>query len=148
MLTATEIEAYNIIIENLKKIQYKYVVKGNKEREKIQQPYVTYKGDKYYSENDLMEAYACDMMSSSIYDKLLLKLSDKLDDNRAYTHSEMISIEINKFIVNLSRDLQADELQKKHQNEIDNRMKQLTEEGYSIREAETIVGNEELMRYE
>lgn len=30
----------------------------------------------------------------------------------------------------------------------DNRMRELTGEGYSIREAETIIGNEERMRFE
>lgn len=44
--------------------------------------------------------------------------------------------------------IELKEQQKERQASVDKRLKELVEEGYSLREAQTIVGNEELMRYE
>lgn len=41
-----------------------------------------------------------------------------------------------------------DKLIEKYQKKADKRLKELVDEGYSLREAQTIVGNEELMMYE
>ena len=48
----------------------------------------------------------------------------------------------------MQREIADDKRVKEEQTRKDNRMRELIAEGYSFREAETIIGNEELMRYE
>lgn len=149
-MTKTEIAVSEMIIEAIDKLIEKHQKKAEKERAKVKQAYVTYKGEKYYSEAELMDAYGSDCMSSSTYDRLADKLEKaKLGLNGdEMTESEMIvhNLQIRKS--NLATEIAHDRLDKERQASIDRRMKELMEEGYSYRESETIIGNEELMRYE
>lgn len=149
-MTKAEIKANELIIEAIEKLIEKYQKKAVKERSKVEQASVTYKGEKYCSESELMEAYACDVFSSSVYDRLVAKL-DKAKagiSKNEMTESELIVFSLNQHKNNLLTELAHDKLAKERQAEIDARMRKLIEEGYSYREAETIIGNEELMRYE
>lgn len=149
-MTKTEVTVSEMIIEAIDKLIEKYQKKAEKERAKVKQAYVTYKGEKYYSEAELMDAYGSDCMSSSTYDRL----ADKLEKAKLGTHgdemteSEMIVHDLQIRKNNLATEIAHDRLDKERQIAIDNRMKELMAEGYSYREAETIIGNEELMRYE
>lgn len=149
-MTKSEIKANELIIEAIDKLIEKYQKKAKKERSKVEQASVTYKGVKYYSENELMDAYACDYISSATYDRLV----DKLDKAKSgvskdeMTESELIMVSLNQHKNNLLSEIAYDKRAKEKQAEIDNRMRELIAEGYSYREAETIIGNEELMRYE
>ena len=148
-MNETEIKVNELIIDSIDKLIEKYQKKADKERAKINQAYITYKGEKYYSRADLMDAYSCDMFSSSTYDRLIEKLESKTGDvPDAMTDSEQIVFLLGKHRGNLLLEISQDRLKKQRQAEKDERMKQLVAEGYSIREAETIIGNEELMRYE
>ena len=60
--------------------------------------------------------------------------------------NEIIAEAIDKLI--LLYEIAQDRQQKERQSSVDKRLKELVDEGYSLREAQTIVGNEELMRYE
>lgn len=149
-MTKSEIKANELIIEAIDKIIEKYQKKADKEREKVSQAYVSYKGEKFYSENELMDAYACDLFSESTYDRLLDKLNkarNGISENEM-TESEIMVFELAKHRNNLLHEIAIDKKQKERQAQIDDRMRDLVAEGYSIREAETIIGNEELMRYE
>lgn len=149
-MTKSEIKANELIAEAIDKIIEKYQKKADKEREKIKRASVTYKGETYYSESELMDAYSCDVFTDSIYDRLL----DKLDKARngisgsEMTESEIMVFELSKHRNNLLHEIAIDKQQKEKQAQIDDRMRELIKDGYSYREAETIIGNEELMRHE
>lgn len=149
-MTKTEIMVNDMIAESISKLIEKYQKKADKEREKVSKAYVTYKGEKFFSESDLMDAYSCDMFSDSTYDRLLDKLNKAKDgiSGKEMTESEIIVFELQKHRNNLLHEVAFDKHLKEKQAQTDERIKELTSNGYSIREAETIVGNEELMRYE
>ena len=149
-MTKTEIMVNEMIAENISKLIEKYQKKAEKEREKVSKAYVIYKGEKFCSESELMEAYSCDMFSDSTYDRLLDKLNKAKDgiSGKEMTESEQIVFELNKHRNNLLHEVAFDKQLKEKQAHTDERIKQLTSHGYSIREAKTILGNEELMRYE
>ena len=69
-------------------------------------------------------------------------------DKDAYTESEMLVVNFKQHKANLLYEIAQDKQQKERQASVDKRLKELVDEGYSFREAQTIVGNEELMRYE
>lgn len=149
-MTKSEIKANVLIVEAIDKVIEKYQRKADKEREKVRQACVSYKGEKFYSESELMDAYACDVFSESTYDRLLDKLSKAKNgvSGNEMTESEILVFELTNHKNNLLHEIAVDKQQKERQTQIDNRIKELVEEGYSMREAETIIGNEELMRYE
>ena len=149
-MTKSEIKVNELIAQAIDKIIEKYQKKADKEKEKARQSYITYKGEKYYTERDIMEAYACDGFSSTTCDRLLERLNkakNGISENEM-TESEIIVFELAQHKNNLLHEIAADKQQKERQAHIDDRMRELVAEGYSIREAQTIVGNEELMRYE
>lgn len=146
----TEIKVNELIVESINKLIGKYQKKADKEREKAKQAYVTYKGDEYYTKDDIMDAYACDCITEATCDRLLDKLDKAMCGtlNKEMTENERIILILNQHKGNLLNEIINDRNMKKRQAEKDNRMKELMDEGYSYREAETIIGNEELMRYE
>lgn len=149
-MTKSEIKANELVAEAIDKIIEKFQKKAAKEREKASKAYVTYKGEKYCSESELMDAYSCDVFSESTYDRLLDKLNKTKDgvSGNEMTESEILVYELSKHRNNLLHEIAVDKQQKERQAQIDERVRDLVAEGYSLQEAETIVGNEELMRYE
>ena len=149
-MTKSEIKTNELIAEAIDKIIEKYQKKADKERAKVKQAFVTYKGEKYYSDNDLMEAYSCDVFTATTYDRLLDKLNKAKNgiSGDEMTESEIMVFELSKHKNNLLHEIAMDKQQKERQAQIDDRMRELVADGYSYREAETIIGNEELMRYE
>lgn len=150
MLNSTEIQARKLIIEQIEKMLEKYRKKADKEIEKRDNAYVIYQGEKYYTDIDLQDAYGCDAFSSSTYDKLLDKLNKargKLDQNE-FTPTEMLIYELDKINTNLKLEIAQSNIEQKRKAEHDKRAAELSGEGYSFREIETIISNEELMRYE
>lgn len=149
-MTNAEIKTNELLIESITKLIEKYQKKAEKEREKVKQACVTYKGDKYYTKNDIIEAYGCDFISETVCDRLLEKLDaakcGTLDNDM--TETEQIIFLLNQHKDNLLSEIIADKKAKERQAAKENRMHELLEEGYSYKEAEAIIGNEELMRYE
>lgn len=149
-MTKSEIKANELIAEAIDKIIEKYQKKADRERAKVKQASVTYKGETFHSESELMDAYSCDVFSETTYDRLLDKLNkakNGISENEM-TESEIIIFELNKHKNNLLHEIAMDKHLKEKQAQTDDRMRELMEQGYSFREAETIIGNEELMRYE
>lgn len=145
-----EIKVNELVSASIDKLIEKYQKKVNKEREKVKRACVTYNGDEYYTKEDIMDAYGCDCISEATCDKLLDKLDKAMCGtlNKEMTENEQIIFVLNLHKNNLLNEIFNDRKVKERQAEKDNRMKKLMDEGYSYREAETIIGNEELMRYE
>ena len=146
----TEIKVNELIIESIDKLIEKYQKKADKERAKIKQAYITYKGDKYYTENDILDAYGCDCFSSAVCDRLIERLNKAKcgTSETERTESEQIVFELEWRRNALLREIADDKRVKEKQEQTDKRMRELMASGYSYKEAETIIGNEELMRYE
>ena len=91
-MTTDEIKTNEIIAEAIDKLIEKYQKKADKERAKVESAYIIYKGEKYYSEKELEDAYVCDIFTSSTYDRLLERLNNARGqiDKDSYTESEMI----------------------------------------------------------
>lgn len=136
-MTESEIVTNELIVEAIDKIVEKFQKKAIKEREKAKRAYVTYKGENFFTEDDLMGAYSGDVFSGSTHDKLLEKLrkAKKVADNEL-TKSEAILVELN-----LLYEIAQDKRQKERQKQIDNELRRLVATGYSIHEAETIIAN-------
>lgn len=149
-MTKSEIKANQLIADAIDKIIEKYQKKADKEREKVRQACVSYKGEKFCSESELMDAYACDAFSESTYDRLLDKLNKAKNgiSGNEMTESEIMVFELSKHRNNLLHEIAIDKQQKERQAQVDDKVRELVAEGYSLREAEAIIGNEELMRYE
>ena len=135
-MTKSEIMANQLIADAIDKIIEKYQKKADKEREKVRQACVSYKGEKFCSE--------------STYDRLLDKLNKAKNgiSGNEMTESEIMVFELSKHKNNLLHEIAIDKQQKERQAQVDDRVRELVAEGYSFREAEAIIGNEELMRYE
>ena len=84
-MTESEIVTNELIVEAIDKIVEKFQKKAIKEREKAKRAYVTYKGEIFFTEDDLMGAYSGDVFSGSTHDKLLEKLrkAKKVADNES-----------------------------------------------------------------
>jgi len=150
MLSSSEIQARQMIIEQIDKIIEKLQKKAAKEKEKMLNASITYKGEVYTSENDLSDAYACDYFSSETYDRLLEKLHKAMGstDKNAMTPSELLIHDLSSIKYNIEREIADVNFLKEKQEEKNKRVAELSEEGYSVREIEAIIGNEELMRFE
>lgn len=149
MLTSTEIKAHQLIIEQIDKVVEKLQKRADKEILKKNSAYVTYKGEKYYSESDLEAAYACDEFSSSTYDRLLDKLNKAkgIDDFNAMTPTQSLISAIEVIKENLYTDIRIDEQEKKRHEWQQSRAEQLANEGHSVREIEEIIFNERPIRF-
>lgn len=149
-MTEIQITANQIIAEAIDKLIEKNRKKAEKERAKINNASVTYKGEVYKSENEIMEAYACDYFTEAVCDRLIEKLEEargKMEPH-CMTDSEMLVLELENHKADLLHAVAWDKEMKRRQEEKDKRMLELTSKGYSIREAETMISNEELMRFE
>lgn len=145
-MTNVEIKANELMAEALDKLIDKLQQKAQREREKVKAAYVTYKGEKYYSEADLMDAYACEMFSSETHDRLLSKLSAARDgvDPNEMTETEKLVWELRSRRGYLLQEIDWDKKAKEAQARKDARMQELVNGGCSYREAQVILGNEEL----
>ena len=131
-MTESELVTNELIVEAIDKIVEKFQKKAIKEREKAKRAYVTYKGEKFFTEDDLMGAYSGDVFSGSTHDKLLEKLrkAKKVADNEM-TESEAILVELNKHRNNLLYEIAQDKRQKERQKQIDNELRRLVAAGYT-----------------
>lgn len=89
-----DIKAIDTIVNELRKIREKYEKKAVKEREKVSSVYVTVKGEKCYTEDDINAWYQCDYITSSQCDKFIEKLEEKqkkLDRKAAKPQAKMSS---------------------------------------------------------
>lgn len=145
-----QIKANLMIADEIGKLIEKLSKKAQKERAKINSASITYKGEVYKSEQDILDAYACDYFTEAVCDRLMDRLNEargKADPN-CLTDTEMLVHELDMHKSDLLHAVAFDKEMKRRQEEKDKRMLELTSEGYSIREAENIIGNEERMRFE
>ena len=77
-----EIKAIKKVAKEIEKVRDKYKPKAEKERAKVDNIYVTVKGEKCYNEDDINDWYAADYITSKECDKYIDKLNKKKPDCR------------------------------------------------------------------
>ena len=142
-MTEAEVKAYQIIIDLIQKENDKRIKKEEKAKEK-HLDYVTYKGEKYFSYDDIQEAYECDLFDSTVCDKLMSKLDDKHYADKFDSENQKIINELSMFVNQLRYQLRENDILQENQKQKEMRIRGLVDHGYSLREAETIVLNDDL----
>lgn len=141
MLTDAEIKARKMIIEDIFKRWEKIRTKMDKEANRTP-PYVTCKGVRYFSEFELQDAYSCDVIDCSTYERL----SDKLYNRKLsiYNPGDDELLEALESIKdNIEQELIEDERDKRAQAKKDEIASDLAKQGYSYKEIINIMENED-----
>lgn len=88
-MTDFELKGYESLYKELQKLAIRVSEKAKKEREKAEQKYILFKGFECYTENDILDVYACDYCTSNEADKARKKLEKLLNaDSNGDTKSE------------------------------------------------------------
>ena len=97
-----DIKAIDTIVNELRKIREKYEKRAEREREKVSNVYVTVKGEKCYTEDDINAWYQCDYITSSQCDKFIEKLEEKQKKagQQAKMSSKCLIIQLTAIITN------------------------------------------------
>lgn len=106
-MSNVEITALETIRKEIQKLRDKYQTKAEKEREKVNEIFVTIQGEKCYSNDDIFGWYEAGYINSRQYDKYRDKLEAKKNaagevDNK--TKSEIIV----QILSTMSRNLSAE----------------------------------------
>ena len=72
-----EIKALEQLLKEFQKIRERFIRKAEKERAKVNDVYVTVKGEKIHTNEELFELYECDVITSKQYDNYRDKLETK-----------------------------------------------------------------------
>ena len=104
-----QIEALEVVKKEIIKINEKYRKKAEKERAKVNNVYVTVKGEKCYTENEINEWYMCDYITEKQCNKYIERLNQKKEKagQKDYmTKSEHVVSILNNFTHNLSSEIE------------------------------------------
>ena len=107
-MSNTEITALETIRKEIMKLKDKYQAKAEKEREKVNEIFVTIKGEKCYSNDDIFGWYEAGYINSSQYDRYRDKLEAKkktVGEVDSKTKSEMIVKILSVMSSNLSAEI-------------------------------------------
>lgn len=139
------VEVLKAVKYELDKAVYKYQVKCKKEHEKTKNAYVTFQGQQYYTENEIMEAYGCDVMTSAKCDSLIEKLNKKkgIEESGGKTQNQEIYDELVAIRNGVEMDINQIIHLEKEQTERDARIKADMEKGCSYQQA---LDNEEFLQ--
>lgn len=98
------IDTLGIVIDDIKKLKEKYEKKAEKERAKVNDVYIIIQGEKVYTEEEIMDWYAGDCITSTQADRYEEKLAEKrkkAGENNSQTKSEKVLEVLKTVIVNL-----------------------------------------------
>lgn len=107
-MSNTEITALETIRKEIQKLREKYQTRAEKEREKVNEIFVTIQGEKCYTNEDIFGWYEAGYISSSQYDKYREKLKAKkkaAGEVGNMTKSEMICKILDNYIHSLSMNI-------------------------------------------
>lgn len=107
-MSNTEITALETIRKEIQKLREKYQTRAEKEREKVNEIFVTIQGEKCYTNEDIFGWYEAGYISSSQYDKYREKLKAKkkaAGEAGNMTKSEMICKILDNYIHSLSMNI-------------------------------------------
>lgn len=105
-----EVKALKTIVEELRKVKAKHEKKAERERAKVNNVYVTVKGEKCYSKEEINEWYAADYISyaqSNKYIERLEQKKEKAGQKDYLTGSERVCKVLDGMISNLSNEIRG-----------------------------------------
>lgn len=112
-----EIKAIKKVAKEIEKVRDKYKPKVEKERAKVDNIYVTVKGEKCYSEDDINDWYAADYITSKECDKYIDKLNKKREEKAGLQNDLTESERIVKIFTNIINNLYEEVFSLKHLEE-------------------------------
>lgn len=112
-----EIKAIKKVTKEIEKVRDKYKPKAEKERAKVDNIYVTVKGEKCYSEDDINDWYAADYITSKECDKYIDKLNKKREEKAGLQNDLTESERIVKIFTNIINNLYEEVFSLKHLEE-------------------------------
>lgn len=112
-----EIKAIKKVAKEIEKVRDKYKPKAEKERAKVDNIYVTVKGEKCYSEDDINDWYAADYITSKECDKYIDKLNKKREEKAGLQNDLTESERIVKIFTNIINNLYEEVFSLKHLEE-------------------------------
>lgn len=132
-----DLKVLEAAVADMNKIVERYKTKCEKEQAKKKEAYVSYQGVKYYSENEIMEAYGCDAMTSAKCDSLIEKLNKKLgiEDSWSKTFNQQMFDYFEKLRDNIQNDINHIVHMQKVAAERDERIKADIEKGCTYKQA-------------
>ncbi len=107
-MSNTEITALETIRKEISKLKDKYQTRAEKEREKVNEVFVTIQGEKCYSDDDIFGWYEAGYINSRQYDRYRDKLEAKkkaAGEADSKTKSEMICKILTVMSSNLSAEI-------------------------------------------
>lgn len=134
----TELKALQKTREEIGKIYLRYTVKAEKDRDKANDTYVMVEGEKCHTEQDILDWYAADYISSSQCDRYIKALSKKKEAKAGWknglTESERICNLLKETL--FEYDLRIFDLKKqiKEEKEKGERLKAAQEQGLSYKQ--------------
>lgn len=133
-----ELEALEIVKNEFLKIKERYNKKAAKEREKINDVYVTVCDEKCYSEQEINEWYACDYITDkqacNFIEKLKKKKAAAGEMNCAMSRSEMICMILDNNILNVSQEIHDIKVRQKAEQDKAERLKIAQAQGLSYKQ--------------
>ena len=112
-----EIKAIKKVAKEIEKVRDKYKPKAEKERAKVDNIYVTVKGEKCYNEDNINDWYAADYITSEECDKYIDKLNKKREEKAGLQNDLTESERIVKIFTNIINNLHEEVFSLKHLEE-------------------------------
>lgn len=107
-----DIKSLKQVIKELKKVRERLNKKAEKEKVKLADVYVSVKGEKIHTEEELQELYECDVINSKQFDNYRDKLDakrEKAGNVENKTVSEVSSEIVSNYIKNLQYEINLEE---------------------------------------
>nr|DAR54792.1 MAG TPA: hypothetical protein [Caudoviricetes sp.] len=108
----TTVKSLNAVLKELEKSRERFRKKGEKERIKLKEVYVTVKGEQIHTDRELWELFEADVINGNQYDNYRDKLEEKrkrAGEINNKTTSELSVQILNNIIKNLKDEIKEEE---------------------------------------
>ena len=132
-----DIKVLEAILKEFLKLREKFEKKAKKERDKVNDIYVTVKGEKCYTEEELYGMYEADCINSEQYERYSKKLEDKkkrAGEVDTKTKSEKVIQILNKYINDLKSEISEEKQQIDDEAKRQERLREAQAKGLSYTE--------------
>lgn len=136
-MSSYDLKPLKTTVQEIEKIRERYKRKAEKERKKLEDVYVTVLGEKCYTEEEIMEWYASDQMTSTQCDRYIERLEKKkvtAGDISGRTKSERVCEILSDIICNLNLEIKGILREKEREEQKQERWERAQENGMSYQE--------------
>lgn len=136
-MSSYDLKPLKTTVQEMEKIRERYRRKAEKERKKLENVYVTVLGEKCYTEEEIMEWYASDQMTSAQCDRYIERLEKKkvtAGDISGWTKSERVCEILSDIICNLNLGIKGILREEERERQKQERWERAKENGMSYQE--------------